>query len=599
MKKTGIQNFRSLLLASITTCAFFTTSIYGLSAKPKADEAAETKGIKEEKLNSSPDQKSQKYSSSDSAEPKSFNFTKGFADLAEKTIPCVVNVSTTQILEGREKNTPQFAPGSPLDDIFKDFFEHMDKSPRRVQSLGTGYIVESHSDDKSPYAYIVTNYHVIADAKKITIVLHDNTELDATIKAIDERTDVALLEVKTDSLPADKRELQTIKWGDSNKIRVGDWCVAIGNPFGLGSTVTNGVISNRSRNIGMRGGIGNKAHAGEYVDDFIQHSAQINSGNSGGPLFNLDGEVIAQNTAIFSPSGGNVGIGFAIPSNLVQETIKQLISFGRTKRGWLGVKIQTVTDDMAESFGFGKERGAVVSSVTPKGPAALAGIEPRDLILEYNGKEVNDHNRLQRLVGETEVGKKVKIKLLRKDKDGKNKEIYVDATIAEFETAGDKTVSDTTSKKPAVNAEVREVLGIKLSEITGPLSRQYDLKEDMTGAVVVGMSSDSPAVAFLKPGDVITEVNRTEVMSPDDVAKAVEKESALKKKNITFLVNRAGEIVYITVKNDDDLKSESDSDKGKNKTDATAKDSSESDANKEDSKEEVQEETKPKREKAS
>lgn len=207
MKKNAIQNFRFLLLASVTTCAFIVTSTHGLSAKPKAD-GTEASELKEEKLNSSSDNKVQKQSSSSSpnaAEPKSFNFTKGFAELAEKAIPSVVNVSTTQILEGRDKNMPQFAPGSPLDDIFKDFFEHMDKSPRRVQSLGTGFIVESNSKGKSPNAYVVTNYHVIADAKKITIVLHDNTELDATIKAIDERTDVALLEVKTDSLPEDNR----------------------------------------------------------------------------------------------------------------------------------------------------------------------------------------------------------------------------------------------------------------------------------------------------------------------------------------------------------------------------------------------------------
>lgn len=580
MKKTIIQNFKSLLLASVTACAFISTSTYGLSAKQKSDEVTETKEVK---LNAPVDSASKKQVMQSASPSKPFDFTKGFADLAEKAIPSVVNVSTTQILEGRDKNVPQFAPGSPLDDIFKDFFDHMDKSPRRVQSLGTGFIVASDGKGDSPYAYVVTNYHVIADAKKITIVLHDNSELDATIKAIDERTDVALLEVKTDSLPVEKRHLKAIEWGDSNKIRVGDWCVAIGNPFGLGSTVTNGVISNRSRNIGMRGGAGPKAHISEYVDDFLQHSASINMGNSGGPLFDLDGKVIGVNTAIFSPSGGNVGIGFAIPSNLVQETVKQLISFGRTKRGWLGVKIQTVTDDMAESFGFGKERGAVVSSVTPKGPAAEAGIEPRDLILEFDGKEINDHNRLQRIVGETEVGKKVKVKILRKDKDGKNKEIYVDVTIAEFETANDKAMSDAATKKPMINAEVKEVLGIKISEITGPLSRQFDLKEDIKGAVVIGMSSDSPAIAFLKPGDVITEVNRTEVKSTDEVVKAVEKEKALKKKNITFLVNRAGEIVYITVKNDDDLKSESDADT-KNKDEKTTIKKTDKDSEKENEK---------------
>ncbi len=338
---------------------------------------------------------------------------------------------------------------------------------------------------------------------------------------------------------------------------MGDWVVAIGNPFGLGSTVTNGIISNRARNIGMRGGNSQRPHLSEYVDDFMQHNASINMGNSGGPLFNLEGKVIGVNSAIFSPSGGNVGIGFAIPANLVKETVNQLIKHGRTIRGWLGVKIQTVTADMAESFGLKNERGAIVSSTVPKGPAAEAGIEAKDIILEVDGKEINDQNRLSRIVGETEVGKVVKMKILRTDKDGKHKEIVVDVKLGEYEPAGETAPAEGKEKKPAVMIETKEILGIKLSAITAPLSRDFRLKEGTTGAVVIGVSGDSPAAQFLRPGDVISEVNnKVEVKTPEEVIKAVEEAKAIKSKNITFLVNRGGDNIYATFKIDEDLKEE-------------------------------------------
>ncbi len=475
-----------------------------------------------------------------------YDISRGFSAVAEKTIPSVVNVSTTQIIEGRDKNIPQLPPGSPFEDLFKDFFDQMDK-PKRVQSLGSGFIVKVEPKGDDAYMYVLTNFHVVNEAKKISIVLHEGTELDAIIQAVDERTDLAMLKIKLTSIPEEKRKFIPVQWADSNKVNVGDWCVAIGNPFGLGSTVTSGIISNRSRNIGVRGA---KSRVSEYVDDFMQHDASINMGNSGGPLFDLDGKVVGVNTAIFSPSGGNVGIGFAIPSNLVKETVDQLIEFGRTKRGWLGVRIQNVTDEMAESFGISKARGAIVGSVTPKGPGAAAGIEPGDIIMEFDGKEINEKSRLSRVVGETEVGKKVKVKLWRK-----GKEVMVDVALGEFETSTDGVSAEHKDKKDASSTqETTEVLGLKVAKITGPLSQQFKIKEDMTGAVVVGVSSESPAASILRPGDVIAEVNQADIKSPEELVKAVDEAKKLKRKYITLLISRGGEMVYITTKIEDDLK---------------------------------------------
>lgn len=532
----------------ISTLAIATAIImspsYALSAKTSSE-------TKTEKKDESKDEKK-------SSIQAPFDISKGFSQLAEKTIPSVVNVSTTQIVDGRDRSIPQFGPGSPLDELFKDFFDQQSEKPRRVQSLGSGFIVDD--SDSENYIYVVTNFHVVAEAKKITIILHDNTELEANVHATDERTDIALLKVKTDSLPKDKRKFTPINWADSQHVKVGDWVMAIGNPFGLGSTVTAGIISNRSRNIGLRGGNSNRPHLSEYVDDFMQHSASINMGNSGGPLFNLEGKVIGVNSAIFSPSGGNVGIGFAIPSNLVEETVKQLIKHGRTIRGWLGVKIQNVTPEFAESLGLKIDHGAIVSSIVPKGPASEAGIEPKDIILEFDGTEITEKNRLSRIVGETEVGKKVKVKLLRNEKDNTYKEVTVDVKLGEYESPSATTSSEGKEKKQAVTLETKEVLGMKLSAITATLSRDFHIKDNVTGAVVIGISGDSPAAGFLRPGDVISEVNMGDVKTPEDVLKAVQDAKKSDRKNITFLINRAGDNIHTTFKIDDDLKDDSDDD---------------------------------------
>ena len=472
---------------------------------------------------------------------------EGFSKVAEKIVLSVVNISTTQVVEGRQglANVPQMPPGSPFEDFFKEFFDQ-DK-PKRVQSLGSGFIVKV--DDTS--ALIVTNYHVIADARKITVVLHDNIELEATVQGKDERTDIAVLMVKLESIPVEKRKLQPIIWGDSHKVKIGHFVLAVGNPFGLGSTVTSGMISNRSRDIGIRGSSKSRA---DYVDDFMQHDASINMGNSGGPLFNVNGEVIGINTAIFSPSGGSVGIGFAIPSAVAKETVAQIIEYGRTKRGWLGARVQNITDDMAESLGLGKAKGAIVGSVTHEGPAAKAKIEAGDVILSFDGKEVNEHSRLSRLVGETAVGKTVKVKIWRK-----GQEIEVDVILGEFELANDDKNENQNTKGTSKNTtEYPVVLGLKLSGITAELRHQFKLRENVKGIVVIGVDFESAGGQVgLRQGDVIAEVNQKEISKPEEFASMIESAKHDKKKNVLLLVSREGELIFVPMKLEaDDLKLE-------------------------------------------
>lgn len=320
-----------------------------------------------------------------------------FADLAEQLLPSVVNISTTQTVEGNAGiELPTLPPGSPFEEFFKEF---LDKNQPRAQkrkatSLGSGFIV----DDKG---HVVTNNHVIQDADEITIILQDETRLPATIVGRDSKTDMAVLKVDPG-----KAKLPAVKFGDSDAIRVGDWVIAIGNPFGFGGTVTSGIISARGRDI----------NAGPY-DDFLQTDAPINRGNSGGPIFDLAGEVIGIATAIFSPSGGSIGIGFAIPANSARPVIQQLIEHGEVKRGWLGVRIQSVNEEIAEALGLKEPVGALVAGVIPGGPAEKAKIKDGDVILEFDGKPITQMRRLPRLVADTEVGKVVPLKVWRDGKE--------------------------------------------------------------------------------------------------------------------------------------------------------------------------------------
>src|SRR5271166_4442077 len=375
-----------------------------------------------------------------------------FADLAAKLLPAVVNISSSQAMQARAggpgsgPEIPLFPPGSPFEQFFKDFLnrnrpgQHGDNQPapeHRMQSLGSGFIID-------PSGLVVTNNHVIDGADEITVTLQDNTSLKAKVLGRDETGDIALLQVKPD------KPLTAVQFGDSNAERVGDWVLAIGNPFGLGGTVTAGIVSARGRDI----------RQGPY-DDFIQTDAAINRGNSGGPLFNMDGQVIGMNTAIYSPSGGSIGIGFSIPANMVKNVVAQLRDFGHPRRGWLGVRIQQVTPDIAESLGLHDANGAMVAGVNDGGPADKAKIKNGDIILKFNGQDVKEMRTLPRIVADSEVGQKVPVVLWR---DGK--EITVQATVAEKPDDQTQVASATPGGKPD-QAKPTEIagLGLKLAPI--------------------------------------------------------------------------------------------------------------------------------------
>jgi serine protease Do len=462
----------------------------------------------------------------------------GFADIAEKLLPSVVNISTTQTVKPDKKQTersspgrPQFPPGSPFEEFFKDFFdrdkergERPEGRPRKATSLGSGFIID-------PAGYIVTNNHVIADADAINVILHDNTSLKAEVVGRDSKTDVAVLKVKTD------KPLVATSWGDSDKSRVGDWVLAIGNPFGLGGSVTAGILSARQRDI----------NSGPY-DDFLQTDASINRGNSGGPMFNATGQVIGINTAIYSPSGGSIGIGFAIPSNLAKEVAAELISAPDhiVRRGWLGVRIQAVTDEIAESLGLDKARGALVASVNDNGPAHTAGIQPGDVILSFDGKPVNDMRHLPRLVAETSVGKTVPVTVWRK----RQKET-LQVAVGRLDETEQVAAKDSPKSKPSKGGGATvTTLGLTLSNITPELKDKFSLKDDK-GAVVVSVGSDSGAAdRGLRPGDVIMEASQEEIKSATQVAGKIDEAKRAGRKSILLLVERQGDLRFIALRLD-------------------------------------------------
>jgi serine protease Do len=464
---------------------------------------------------------------------------EGFADLAAKLLPSVVNISTTQTLKTSaggdqdQPDMPQFPPGSPFEKFFHDFLEHgmpkgdhPDLAPRKATSLGSGFIID-------PAGYIVTNNHVIADADQITVILHDNTNLKATVVGRDTKTDIALLKVKADKpLPA------TI-WGNSDVSRVGDWVLAIGNPFGLGGSVTAGILSARQRDI----------NSGPY-DDFLQTDAPINRGNSGGPMFNMDGQVIGINTAIYSPSGGSIGIGFAIPSALAEPVVAELKNEAdhTVHRGWLGVRIQAVTDEIAESLGLVKARGALVASVSDKGPAQAAGIQPGDVILSFDGKDVGDMRHLPRLVAETPVDKTVAVTLWRK-----HAETTVHVKVAKLDESDQQLASrqDAPKKTGKTEAGLVKTLGLTLSGITPDLKEKFSLGNDTKGVVVVEVAKDSSAAdRGIHPGDVIMEAAQTEVKSPQDVSSKIDEAKKSGRKSILLLVERQGDLHFVALRLD-------------------------------------------------
>lgn len=422
-----------------------------------------------------------------------------FADLAARLLPSVVNISTTQVAkkkQGEGPQAPRFPPGSPFEDFFKEFFDRQQRNTpqRRATSLGSGFIIDATG-------YVVTNNHVIAEADEITVTLHDDSKLKAEVVGRDPKTDLALLKVEpTKPLPA-------VPFGNSDRTRVGDWVVAIGNPFGLGGTVTAGIVSARQRDI----------NSGPY-DDFIQTDASINRGNSGGPMFNLKGEVIGINTAIFSPSGGSVGIGFAIPSNLAQPIIGQLREFGKTRRGWLGVRIQTVTDEIARGLGLPKASGALVASITKGAPAETAEIKVGDVILRFDNKPVEEMRRLPRIVAETDVGRAVEVEIWRQ-----GKLIKLPVTLGEFPEDESKLVAATNAPETTQKVEIEE-LGLTLSAITASLRAQYELDDSIQGIIITDVAPGGPAAEkSVQPGSILRKIGRDQeaVKTPDQVRKKV------------------------------------------------------------------------------
>ncbi len=453
-----------------------------------------------------------------------------FSELADELIPSVVSVSVIISKETiNQPRAPQFPPGSPFEDFFKDFFERRGiprpntppQRPRRNETAqGSGFII----DDRG---LIVTNNHVIAGASSITVVLHDGKSLQAKLVGADAKTDLALLKVKTDI------KLKAVNWGDSDEVKVGNWAMAIGNPFGLVNTVTVGIVSARARDI----------NAGPF-DDFIQTDASINRGNSGGPLFNLRGQVIGVNTAIYSPSGGSVGIGFAIPSALAENIVEQLEEHGRTIRGWLGVRIQTVTEDLASSLGLDRPYGALVASVIPNSPAEKAGIKAGDVILDFNGVEVSEMKKLPRLVAETKVNSRSNVTVWRNEKKRSLKVVIAEMKEdkKEVEESKDYTAPDT------LQSEYFKELGITLSSITQDLRMRQNIPENISGLLVSKVDQNTDAeVKGIRPGDIIQEINQSPVNDINAFGKIL---NSLRgsKKSVLLLINRQGNINFVALK---------------------------------------------------
>jgi serine protease Do len=451
------------------------------------------------------------------------------ADVAEKVLDAVVNISTSQSVGG-SSSTPRTVPppqgpqGSPFDDFFEEFFkrrgEEDSNRPRRVSSLGSGFVID-------PSGIVITNNHVIADADEVFANFNDGSKLKAEIIGRDPKTDIAVLRVKPD------KPLTAVSFGDSDRIRVGDWVMAIGNPFGLGGSLSVGVVSARNRDI----------NAGPY-DNFIQTDAAINRGNSGGPLFNMDGDVIGVNTAIISPTGGSIGIGFSIPAKTALAVISQLREFGETRRGWIGVRIQQIDDQIAETLGIGKARGALIAGVTEDGPAAKAGMRSGDVIVTFDGQEIREMRDLPRAVAATEVDKQVNVIVLR---DGK--EVTLRITLGRLEDSEKAQQASATPATPESRSVTRRLLGLELSQLTDDMRKRFKVRENVKGIVIVSVEPNSPLIdQRVMPGDVITEVTGQAVSSPADLQKridALKKEG--KKSALLLLSNGAGEQRFVPV----------------------------------------------------
>jgi serine protease Do len=466
---------------------------------------------------------------------------ENIADVAEKVIEAVVNISTTQNVASRGGQSgergvtpPQLPPDSPFQDFFDEFFKNRrqgdgsprggNNGPRRVNSLGSGFIIDAAG-------IAVTNNHVIADADEVNIILNDGTKIRAEVIGRDKKTDLALLKFP----PPPEVPLKAVQFGDSDQLRLGEWVVAIGNPFSLGGTVTAGIVSARNRDI----------NSGPY-DNYIQTDAAINRGNSGGPLFNLNGEVIGVNTAIFSPTGGSVGIGFAVPSKTVVAVIDQLRQFGEARRGWLGVRIQEVTDEIGESLNIKPARGALIAGIDDKGPAKPAGIESGDVIIKFDGKDIRAMKDLPRVVADTPVGKEVDVIIIRKGKQETKK-----VTLGRLED--DEKAKEASLKTPAPAEQekivTQKALGLDLAALTPQLRTKFKVKETVKGVVITSVEGNRDAAEKrLGPGDVIMEVAQEAVTNVADIKKRVDQLKKDGKKTALLTVsNPEGEVRFVTL----------------------------------------------------
>tara|TARA_B100000674_G_scaffold403483_1_gene349644 strand:- start:705 stop:2063 length:1359 start_codon:yes stop_codon:yes gene_type:complete len=428
---------------------------------------------------------------------------ESFADLVEKLSPSVVSIASTTIVDNNSQNQiPQFPEGSPFDEFFKDYFDRdQRRSQRPMTGLGSGFIISNDG-------IIVTNNHVIEGADEITVILSDESEYSAELLGRDPKADIAVLKINPNI-----KKLTAVKWGDSDSMRVGDWTIAIGNPLGLGGTVTAGILSAISRDIG----------GGPYVK-FLQTDASINRGNSGGPLFNLEGEVIGINSAIVSQTGGSIGLGFAIPSNSAKKIVQQLKEFGKTKRGWLGIQIQPVTEDFAESLGLPNQNGAFVSNVNPNGPSKDAGLEPGDVILKFNEIDIIKMSDLPRVVAESDVGSTAFLEIWRK-----NKKINLEVLLGELPG---EVVTERNSKKTENTEKNIEVLGISITN-------------NINGVEVVSIQDEN---SNLEIGDVISEVNRELITDVISFNKLVTKLEKTGRSSLLLKILRNDEQLWITIK---------------------------------------------------
>ena len=438
-----------------------------------------------------------------------------FADLAEKLMPSVVNISTTQTITTSTNPFPfQFPPGSPFEDMFKDFGT---PQTRKASALGSGFIIDTKG-------IVITNNHVIKGAEDIIVRVNGDKEFKAEVIGSDPLSDIAVLKIDTNE------KFKTVKFGDSDKARIGDWVLAIGNPFGLGGTVTSGIISARNRSIGLA-----------RYEDFIQTDASINQGNSGGPLFNMNGDVIGINTAILGQSG-SIGIGFAIPSNSAKRVIDQLIEFGETKRGWLGVRIQYVSDEIAEVEKLDKARGALVASVAEDSPSDKAGVKSGDIILEFDGKKINEMKELPMIVAQTDVGKTVNVKIWRN-----KKEITKKITLGRLETSEDFKAEGKANKRKNT---IIEGLKIEVRVLTSQDLQDRNLPQNTTGVVITKIESDSP-INYLNVNNIIVEAQKKKIKTPGELDNIVK--AAIKSNEKTILIaiyNNQNQRRYIGVKLD-------------------------------------------------